>query len=161
MNEIADTKTKEKWVRDIECYQENSFINVLNATGCSRARIFHYKLINRILSTNTFLKLINVQDNENCTFCKSQPETLAHLYWYCPKTQIYISCIKSSLRREHNIYLEINKAQWFFPTEGSEMETSIIVQAKMVIYEARLKETLPNLSHLNNKLNLKSEQSTA
>ena len=43
------------------------------------------------------------------------------------------------------------------------METSIIVQAKMVIYEARLKETVPNISHLNNKLKreIRTEYSVA
>ena len=109
-------RTREKWLRDVGCFDENSFLEVSKATQCNRAKIFQYKWVNRILSTNTYLKLIKVNENEKCTFCKQEPETLAHMYWYCPHIEEYISAIKASFINEYNISLNINPMTWFLPT---------------------------------------------
>ena len=150
----ANAIQKEKWVRDVGCFEDGSFVKIIQATKSSRSRMFQYKLVNRFLATNRFLKIIKVKDDDRCTFCKQETETLAHMYWSCPKVQSFIADIKSGLIAEFSITLNINSKTWFFLTNLNLMETCVITLAKMVIYEARLKETNPSYNHLMNKLKL-------
>jgi hypothetical protein len=46
---------------------------------------FQYRIIHRILGTNTFLYKIKVKDCNLCTFYKEEPETIEHLLWGCHK----------------------------------------------------------------------------
>ena len=125
---------------------------IISATRSTRNIMFQYKLLNRFLATNKYLKTINIKDEDSCTFCKNQPETIAHMFWYCPRVQSFINDIKNDILREYRIELNINRKTWFFSANLSAMETCILVLAKMVVYEARLKESYPSITHLKNKL---------
>ena len=159
MDDIAkvNTKQKSKWVRDIGCFEDGSTVEVIKATKSTRSIMFQYKLVNRFLATNTYLKIIRVKDDESCTFCKQEPETLAHMFWYCPLVQAFIIEIKTRLLIEFRIDLDINRMTWFFLTNLRAIEICIITLAKRVIYETRLKETCPNYTHLKNKLKFEIE----
>ena len=114
--------------------------------------MFQFKLANRILATNTYLKMINIRECDRCTFCNLEPETLAHLFWQCPKTKIFIAEMKTEILQKCYINLEIVSKTWFFPTNLSANETCLITFAKLVIYQARYNETLPTIRHLKNKI---------
>ena len=150
--EKVNAKLKQKWIRDIGVYEDNSFSEVVSASISPRIRIFHYKLINRILATNRYLKIINVKDDDNCSFCRQTSETLANLYWHCPDVQIFLHAIRTDIILQYNINCNINIKNWFFPTEMQALETCVITLAKMVIYDARLKGTKPDIKHLKNKI---------
>ena len=47
-------------------------------------RAFQYKVLNRILYTNEKLHKIGFIPHKDCTFCKSESETLTHLLYHCP-----------------------------------------------------------------------------
>ena len=47
-------------------------------------RAFQYKVLNRILYTNEKLHKIGFTPHKDCTFCKSESETLTHLLYHCP-----------------------------------------------------------------------------
>ena len=48
-------------------------------------RSFQYKVLNRILNTNEKLHKIGfIPHKDQCTFCKSESETLTHLLYHCP-----------------------------------------------------------------------------
>ena len=145
-------RTRQKWLRDVGCFDGHSFLEVLKATRCNRAKVFQYKLVNRILSTNVYLKLIKVNENDVCTFCEQAPETLAHMYWFCPHIESYINDIKTSFVNEYNIRLNITPMTWFFLKNSTEMEACALVFAKIIIYEARLGGHIPNIQHFKNKL---------
>ena len=114
--------------------------------------MFQYKLVNRFLATNKYLKIINIKDDDRCTFCKNELETITHMFWYCPRVQSFIADIKTDILRVYNIEVVINRKTWFFHSNLSAMETCILALAKMVVYEARLRESYPSISHLKNKL---------
>ena len=101
--------------------------------------------------------MIKVKDDDNCTFCKQAPETLAHMFWYCHRVQLFINSVKTYIAREYKIQLNVNTKTWFFPTKMSAADTCIITLAKLVIYDARYKETQPNVMHLKNKLKWEAE----
>ncbi len=44
---------------------------------------FQYKLLYRCITTNTKLLLFNIRENDRCTFCNLNRETLSHLFWEC------------------------------------------------------------------------------
>jgi hypothetical protein len=46
-------------------------------------RWFHYRIVRRILATNTLLFKIGIEESDLCTFCKCNAETLGHLFWEC------------------------------------------------------------------------------
>jgi hypothetical protein len=60
--------------------------------------------------------------------------------------------VKADIFTQNHINVNINPKSWFFLTDLNAMEACIFLLAKMVIYEARLKETSPNITHLKNKL---------
>ena len=46
---------------------------------------FQYRILHRIITTNTFLYKIKYIESNICELCHSQPETLEHLFFDCPK----------------------------------------------------------------------------
>ena len=79
------------------------------------------------------------------------------MYWFCPRVQYYINSIKKDMLEHYHIDLHISAQNWFFPSQLRAMETCIISLAKMVIFEARLKEAQLNIVHLKNKINWEAE----
>ena len=74
--------------------------------------MFQYKLVNRIVATNKYLKIINLKDNDACTFFKT--ETLIHLFWQCEKVQSFITDINTEILKQYEINLDINSRTCFF-----------------------------------------------
>jgi hypothetical protein len=44
---------------------------------------FQYKLVHRILITNSFLYKCGLKETELCTFCTETKESLVHIFWEC------------------------------------------------------------------------------
>ena len=44
-------------------------------TKISKLLVFQFKLLHRRLATNNFLKKINLNDNDLCSFCQLEEET--------------------------------------------------------------------------------------
>ena len=154
----SDARQKQKWIRDIGWYNKGSIYDVFQITRSTRIRMFHYKLINRIISTNTFLKIINIKDDDKCTFCKQEAETLVHMFWHCTHVQAFINQLTSGLRARFQTNLHrLDVKAWFFLTDLSGIEALIATLAKLVIYEARLGEKIPNATHFMNKLKCQAE----
>ena len=111
-------KKRKKWMRDMGCFETGSTTVVMKATKSATIIMFHYKLVNRIIAANTYLKMIKVKDDDMtrtmtrtmCTFCRRETETLSHIYWYCPQVQSFIDSIRAGLLNEYHISLNINVA---------------------------------------------------
>ena len=50
---------------------------------------FQLKLLHRRLATNSFLKKIGVKESDLCTFCKTDTDSLIHLFWSCGVTSVF------------------------------------------------------------------------
>ena len=130
---------------------------LLRLQGLTSSRMFHYKLIIRFLSTNKYLKILRTKEDDRCTFCKQETETLAHMFWHCPRVQPFIGDIKLKLFVNFRINLNIDRKTWFFPKGISATETCMISIAKRVIYEPCITESYPSFSHFKNKLKIEIE----
>jgi len=51
--------------------------------------IFQFKLLHTRLATNDFLNKIGIKDNHICTFCRTEKESLSHLFWSCCETSCF------------------------------------------------------------------------
>ena len=62
-----------------------SFIYCISfsVTKDTKLQDFQYKLIHRILSTNSFLYKYGLKETELCTFCTETKESLVHIFWEC------------------------------------------------------------------------------
>ena len=143
-------RIKNKWIRDIESFEPLSVLNVKKSVSASRYTSFQFKLVMRILTTNTFLKIIRVQENDMCTFCQESRETLMHLFLTC-------SCV-DKLWNEIERYLieygmgRLNKSKKIFGDGNNELITHIVTITKYVIYDARRRSMRPCFNHVKASL---------
>ena len=45
--------------------------------------VFQYKILHRILSTNSLLFKWKLKETQLCNFCNEAKETILHLFWEC------------------------------------------------------------------------------
>ena len=74
----------------------------------SSLRWLQYRILHRILATNSFLFKINIIDSELCTFCGLERETLEHIFFECDLTRKFLSDISSWLLAKYGFHLTIN-----------------------------------------------------
>ena len=72
---IADCTLETQEIIDWKTVYRTPFL----CTKFTKLIVFQFKLLHRRLATNSFLTKINLKDNEQCTFCQNDKETLIHL----------------------------------------------------------------------------------
>ena len=110
----TEENIKKKWYRDIGLYETVSMVSVKKATLPVYLRYLHYRIINRIITTNKILYIINTSENNLCTFCKHDTEAIIHLFWQCPVTQNFLKDIDRELYTKYNIHFQHCKQSWFY-----------------------------------------------
>ena len=69
-------------------------------------RSTRYKIITRIVATNSLLEKMKITDTNACEYCKER-ENIEHKYWHCPKVQSFWNELKTLLvRNEHSSLAE-------------------------------------------------------
>ena len=82
-------KSQEKWVRDFKLQAVEdlnwNFIYLLRriCTISIKLRNFQFKFFSRRIATNSFLFKIRILDTALCCLCKTDEETLIHLFFKC------------------------------------------------------------------------------
>ena len=74
-NEDVDIREDTNW--------EKIYLRTYTFTYDSTLLSFQFKLLHRIVVTNCSLKQWKIFQNDNCTFCKSLPENICHLFYLC------------------------------------------------------------------------------
>ena len=67
VNQSKQTHIKYKWNRDIECMHEGTLKDIRQSTCNTYLQTLHYRIVNRIISTNTFLFRIGKSENPLCS----------------------------------------------------------------------------------------------
>ena len=144
-----------KWEDLLSCDIVNwskYFIILNKACKNSYLRNFQFKLLHRIIPTNSFLFKIKLTNTNLCTFCNSQEETLEHLFFDCPEVLQFWTAFTQQLRLYY--------ADFVFDKEkvllGFKYETLFInllfIIAKNYIYKCKLNEQKPNITDLKYKI---------
>ena len=71
-----------------------------NTTKDTKLRWFQFRLIHRILSTNMYLHKIGLAQDNTCTFCRNNPESLIHLFGDCPISRNFWQDLETWLKGE-------------------------------------------------------------
>ena len=88
-------RSQEKWLADCELESHETidwksvYLLPFKCTKITKLITFQFKLLHRRLATNSFLKKIGVKESDWCTFCKTETESLIHLFWSCGVTSIF------------------------------------------------------------------------
>ena len=137
-------KIREKWMRDIGSFEPQSVLSVRNSICATRYTSFQFKFVMRILTTNSFLRLINYREDDRCTFCGEAPEALPHLFLSCRYVQSYWHDISRYVVMS-GLGQICNEIKMFGDTRRK-LITHIVTLAKYVIYNDRRTETRPSFS---------------
>lgn len=142
----ARSALKKKWVRDIGSIRLGTIHDVRKSTKNVYLQSLHYRIVKRIIGTNTFLYRIGKADSSLCTFCKTSNETLLHLLWDCNTVQRFITDIKDYLSEKFSITIQTSKQNWFFPCleRESQREIMLITLAKLTILRSKYRDSYPN-----------------
>ena len=81
------TCLERKWCRDIGCVREGTLSDIRLSTKNTYLQSFDYRILSRIIATNTFLYRIGRTERPLCTFYKVNNETLYHVLLECPVVQ--------------------------------------------------------------------------
>ena len=149
-------KSQAKWITDCNVREIDSstwqkiYIKPFSYTKSSKLRNFQFKFDHRRIATNSFLKQIRITEDDLCTFCKSDKETLYHLLWSCPISQNiwralnawFISCGLLNKNEEINQLLAVG-----FNTESCSILLDLCsLITRYFLYTCKLQQTLPQLS---------------
>ena len=111
----------------------------------TKSRVFQYKCLHRLISSNDFLHVIGKKENNLCSFCKTQVDSLEHLLYQCNIVkQFWINIIDTFL-----LPLGINNITIFEVLFGinindpPKLANQIIILAKDFILREKYTETKP------------------
>ena len=152
------TNTQAKWSHDIhaeiEC--ENWTIYYTAAYGSTlstRLHAFHYNFLHRTLVTNELLHILHIKDDNLCTFCKQDVETLKHLFWNCTKVKVFWEELIEWL---DNGRIVLNEIDVLLGMENNNnfriFQNKIYIVAKQFLYYCRCNNMAPNLIAFRNRL---------
>ena len=121
--------------------------NVLTDT---KSREFQYRILNRYLTTNSFLYKIGLANSPLCTFCQQESESLEHLLITCSCTKSFWSDFVT-WSNQLNIFLrDLSDSDILFGfwqrKEDYLFINHMLVLAKQHIYECRNKCTYPSFT---------------
>ena len=158
-NPPNQTPMERKWCRDIGCMHEGTLCDIRQSTSNTHLQTFHYRIVNRIIATNTFLFRIGKGETPLCTFCNANDETLYHILWDCGVVQNYLKEIISYFKETYNLIINFTVQCWFFPrvAEESRLNILIITIIKLVIFRAKYKKQPPSIEHFHSLLKLEAE----
>ena len=127
--------------------------NVLTDT---KSREFQYRILNRYLTTNSFLYTIGLANSPLCTFCQQESESLEHLLITCSCTKSFWSDF-ITWSNQLNIFLrDLSDSDILFGfwqrKEDYLFINHMLVLAKQHIYECRNKCTYPSFTIFLNKV---------
>lgn len=138
INELGNI-TNEEW----NCY--NQFLKTLKEI---KLRDFQFKINNRILVTKSFLYKINKIDNDRCSFCHQDRETISHLFANCPKVNEFWNFLKEWLEGQFNITIQLHTKHLLFPVkEEINLVNYFILVAKYYIYRAKFSSERLNIQN--------------
>jgi len=112
-----------------------------------RSRLFQFKFLNDILANNYWLKKWNIQEHDHCTFCKTNTESLIHLFWSCLVVQDFWENISTTIRLHTGLDLALSIEKiCFCDSKEPDIINMVIIQAKRYLYGQRFKGLIPKVA---------------
>lgn len=123
----------------------------------TKSREFQYRILNRILATNSLLKKIGITNSSACSFCGTVDESLEHLFTSCPiVTTLWTDLIDWCNNRNIEItsLSDIDKMFGLWKRKDDFLLLNhIVIIAKQYIYYCRNNTLKPSFNVLLSRLN--------
>ena len=131
-----------------------------NAIRYTKIQYFQFRFLHRIIGVNSFLFKLNLIDSPTCSFCKTEIETLEHLFWTCSIVQSFWKD-SQNLCIQFNDTIDVSKVFFGFTKNINHPINFYLLHAKYYIFNCKINKIKPDplifLSKLN--FNLKIEKS--
>ena len=113
---------------------------------------FQYKLLYRIIPTNSFLYKIHYKDTKYCTFCNRNDETIEHLFYDCNVVHSFWDDFFILVRKfDENI--EISRCDIFLGSKTLSLFLNfLLIISKQYIFKCKLKEKSPQITELKARI---------
>ena len=116
----------------------NFFNGIVRNTQEVKLKDFQFKINNHILVTKSFLYKINKTDNDRCSLCDRDSETISHLFYHCDKAKEFWSALKNWLQVNGNINLDLTiKTVLFFKNKENKILNHLLILARYFIYKTK------------------------
>ena len=131
--------------------QEKVFKKLKITTRDTRLRWLQYRILHNILTTNKSVAKYNTTQDELCSFCKTHPESIEHLFWTCAVVKKFWTILTEKLNRhcKHTHKLILSKKIVILGLDIN-IKTDlvldlIILLSKSYIYRSKVNKTKPNI----------------
>ena len=125
------------------------FLNLKAVSSETFLRSFQFKFLDDIIYTNVRVDKIGYVPKDTCTFCEVGSETVLHLFYECPFTNVFLKKFEDywfALLNEHE---ELLQQDVFIGKLGkSDLLTYFIILANFHIWSSRLFSKRPNFTFL-------------
>ena len=122
----------------------------------TKSREFQYRILNRYLTTNSFLHKIGLANSPSCTFCKQESEFLEYLLIICSCTKSFWSDFITWSNQLNISLRDLSDSDILFGfwqrKEDYLFINHMLVLAKQHIYDCRNKCTYPSFTVFLNKV---------
>lgn len=140
-----EIKWREKGINipDEEWRQYNAL--PYRCTKSTKLQAFQYKIIHRILGIGVFKKLCNIVEDDVCSFCAEESETLLHLFTECP----VVNTFWDSMRGWVETYIDpinLDPVTIMFGDTGSCLISHVILTSKYYIFLCQFRKQRPCLA---------------
>jgi hypothetical protein len=154
---------QEKWEKQLNTKISQKEWNCIYATpfeitSDSKIQWFQYRIVHKIIGTNSLLHKMKITNDPLCTFCKQYDETIEHLFWECHFSKIIINSLfpvqSFSFVNKTNFLLGLS-------VKKSHAINTIFILTKLYIYKCKMNKHVPSINGTKNYLkyeydNLKS-----
>ena len=142
-----------KWEREFtftDAQWQRIFKIPFNTLRESKIQYFQFRFLHRIIGTNHLLYLMKKRVNNLCTFCKSNDETLSHLFWDCRITSSFLLDIEQIVFGQQFI---LSRQDVFFGYKLYLLHpyNFLIFHLKYYIFNKKVNECIPKVDEFLNK----------
>ena len=146
----TNCKSEIKWESEFTDTDLNWFAinsDIYKVSNNVKLRWFQYRIIHRIIGTNSLLNKIGVKNTNLCTFCHEAPETIVHLFTECAECLSFWRKLQFWISNRYNLDFTLDPEQILFGTKNKLYFIQITnILAKMHIYKQKMSNKLPNFS---------------
>lgn len=108
----------------------------------TKIQSLQYKVINRVIPCNSYLKQLRIRENDLCSFC-NKPDSIAHFLFLCPIVQGFWANVCAWFSNQVNLQLQdIETKEFVFGTDIGTSKGKIInfilLQLKFFVHRQKL-----------------------
>ena len=143
-------KQQRKWCEQLDMEIEDwetIYQTPFQCTKNNKYIIFQYKILHRILSTNSLLYKCRLKETHLCSFCNETKETILHLFWDCCVVKNLWLEISELFQNRCSFFLCLTERNVILGSETADISDNLfIVLIKYYIYSCRFTLSQPCLT---------------